>query len=220
MHISTKRGPWRVWTEEELAALRELAAEGLPPAAIGYQMRARYGRSAKATKNKIIELGGVDALRGERTFFQHSLGGVCRLMGEDISTVSTWVQRGWLEATRYRRRRKAERTSGPMYLVADTALHAFLSVEAAWPSYNPAQIADPDLRAEAERLRAEAGGGWVKGVDLMRELCYCAHDAARMIHGYPGEKRTLMWKSAIYLWAPHVPAFVAWVRAGVRRRAA
>lgn len=222
-HTTTKSRPGTRWKAEELATLYELAAEGLPLTAVAYQLRARHGRSVAAAYRKIAYLGGVAELRGACQFRTHSLKGAAALLGVDIKTARRWVDRGWLAAGHYRRRRRTERRGGPVMLISDSALHAFLAVEEAWPSYDPARIADPDLRAEAEQLRAAAGGGWRKVTDLMRACAYSPAGACRYLAAYGGPKRITTWQKAAYLWAPHAPAFVAWVldpSRDQRRRAA
>lgn len=212
---------YRRWTDQEFAALRDLAAEGLNPTAIAYQMQREYGRPLAGTYHQIARLGGVEALRGERQFLVRSQRQVAELFGEDPKLVHIWITRGWLKADRYRPRRKTERRNGgPTKLISEFALLAFLAVPEAWPSYDPARIEDPDLRAEAERLRAEAGGGWVKVADLARQLHYTPWGLRRAWVAYPYERRVTQWRRDHYLWAPDVPAFVAWVRTPNRRRAA
>lgn len=208
------------WTDEELAALRELAAEGLTATAIAYQLRARYGRSLPSTYHQIARAGGVEALRGGRVFRMRSQRQLAELFGEDPKLVRIWVERGWLDVLRYRRRRTRERRGGPTMLISDIALQAFLAVEAAWPSYDPACIADPDWRAEAERLRAAAGGGWVRVADLARQLHYTPTGFRRAWSSYPYARRVTQWRGDNYLWAPDVPAFVAWVQTPNRGRRA
>lgn len=212
---------YRRWTEEEIAALYDLAAEGLPLMAIAHQMLRQYGRALSGTLHKVYQAGGIAALRGNRQFLVRSQRQVAALFDEDPKLVRIWIDRGWLKADRYRSKRRAERRhGGPTKLISELALLAFLAVPEAWPSYDPARIADPDLRAEAARLRAEAGGGWVKVADIARQLHYTTWGLRRAWASYPHPRRVTQWRGDNYLWAPDVPAFVAWVQTPNRRREA
>lgn len=209
------------WTAQERADLRDLLEQGYGIVdAVRLFRRVHPHRSERGAMHQAGLLLGYRG--GERLAVSvlrvRSQREVSALMGVDPKTVATWVERGWLQVARTRPVRRTEwRRGGPTVLIHDTDVDAFLRHPPAWPSFDPARIADPDWRQAAEEARAAAGGRWVAVADVVGEAGYTRHLASRFIHTYPGAVALTEWRKTHFLWSGDVPAFVSWLRYPGRR---
>lgn len=150
----------------------------------------------------------VDSLRGAPLARVHTGKDVARLMGVSHGSVRIWIARKWLAARRNHGGQEAKSPKKRRWLITEQSLIAFLAVREAWPGWDVADISDPDLRAEAARLRLSAGGHWVKAADLARRLGYhpnYADDWVRL--GLLGDARRITYGRTWYVWSADITHF-------------
>lgn len=138
----------------------------------------------------------------------HTAVDVARLMGVSHATVRQWIARGWLHGRRNHGGQPAKHPKKRKWLITEQALIAFLSVREAWPGWQPASVRDPDLRAEASRLRIASGGHWLKVADLARRCGYHSNygdDWVRL--GLLSSARVMRYGRAWYVWSVDVADF-------------
>lgn len=139
-----------------------------------------------------------------------------------FSTTATKVRRWLRSGALVGQRNRTEKRRAPQQrkvLITEQAVLDFLAVRAEWPSYDPADITDPDLRAEALRLRAEAGGHWLKLADWARARGYTPAAAQQWVAA--GVLPAITYGRVLYGWSADLDGWqpppgwsVAWNAAG------
>lgn len=173
-----------VLTMNQLKSYREtlIAAGMLPPKKrrVTPADEARIVRLARTTAlgaKGIAERAGFDEYtcrqvlkrRGVVRQRQHwSFAQLPALLGAPAHRAALWRRRGWLEGTWTRGEGKSD-GGVCRYTRADLVL--FIERREAWPTYDPAAITDPDLRAVALSARRWAGGRWMSVPEIARWAC-------------------------------------------------
>lgn len=141
--------PLRPWTPADDEQLIELICDGVGM----HRIARKLDRTHRAVKTRLEHHGGIAAIRS----LLHSplpILDVARLFGVHHHRVQRWVHWGWLTTKRGRRKHEPR-------LILQESIAAFIANPRYWMAWEPKHMTDPDWRAEAERLRAEADGFWV-----------------------------------------------------------
>lgn len=136
------------WSDVEDAELEQLIRDGYAIADIARRLK----RSPRSIAHRLARRDR--SVRTERTrgaVIVRSLEEVACLFGVHHSVVRRWLRRGWLR--RAGDARRVTTRTRRVTLIHDVDIVDFLGVAAAWPSYDPARIGDPDLRAIAYEAR-------------------------------------------------------------------
>lgn len=133
--------PKRNWTTEQLTALEWMLDKGMPDAAIGKAL----GRSATAVQ--VMRKRSRLPSRTERNYTCRKLGS---LLGVDGKAVAWWIRNRWLRGRQGQRRGRNRQ-----WVVTEDALMEFLENRAYWHLWDPARLADRDLREWALEQRSE-----------------------------------------------------------------
>ena len=93
------------------------------------------------------------------------------------------------------------------WLIDDVDLVAFLADRRWWMAWDVARITDADLRDEAQRLRREADGHWVRLSD------WCKGNGFEVNTGTSWARKGLFatasrWATHWYIWSVELAAFV------------
>jgi DNA-binding transcriptional MerR regulator len=143
----------RTATPDDIARMRRLAGQGLSLAGIAE----RIGISTEQCW-RVMRREGI-ALHGEHW----GLRALEQLFDVSRNVVEQWRDENWLTLIPARGETFQK---GVAQQASRADLTRFLHVRAAWPSYTPARVADPALRALAEQIRSYAGGAWVPLIEV------------------------------------------------------
>lgn len=215
----------RPYTPDDDREIRALIADGQTVAQIAKALERPLG----SLRSHITEdLGGVSTLRGEIGSMVRTTTELGQLFGLNKATISKWIKRRWLKATRnevFKTRNKQR----PM-LVTDADLMDFRRQRDYWPAWTPATITDPLWQTYAEDLRAQAGGEWIGAAVLARDLDVpIARLYAWFRQGKLNELTTLRYGVEYFLWSADVEQLRArihrtscqvWLRPGPSANAA
>lgn len=187
----------RPWSTDEDNLLCDMIQEGKSLRAIARKL----GRTETAVLIRAKrEHGGMTWLKNA-WFAPMTLRDVARLFGLSCSKrAAWWIQQGWLRGTRHGRRR------GYTWRVSQGAILDFLVVREVWMAWDPALMTDPDLRAEAVRLRAEAGGHWIKLATWAKDRGFSVKTGYKWVGAglLSGVKYNNHW----YIWSADLERFV------------
>lgn len=201
---------------ERLALAVELIQDGVPMAEVAQAINVPSVRALRWHLYRHgVRVRKVLRSPASRVF---SMEALAIIFSTTTTKVRRWVRFGALKG----RRNRTEKQHSPQQrkmLITEQAVLDFLAVREQWPSWEASDITDPDLRAEAERIRAEAGGHWVMLADWAREQGYSATAARQwvsagllVVHTYG--RVYYVWSTDMDGWQPPAGWSVAWKAAG------
>lgn len=148
----------------------QMIQSGLPTAVIAAQI----GRSPDAIKSHLLthdsSITQVRAAAREAVYTPRQL---CPLFHVSYRAVTRWLDQGELGCNL-----SGPRSGRNVPLITGSHLRAFVAVRAAWPDYQPRQIADMALQWRAVQLRSQAGGEWLSA-EQAAARCHVIPDTVR-----------------------------------------
>jgi hypothetical protein len=184
------------WTAQDDQEVIDMVETGKHPREVARKL----GRTETAVKIRAKRhLGGMTWLKNA-WYAPMSARDVARVFGLSCSKrVVIWVERDWLKA------RKQGRKQAGTWRVSQDAILDFLACREGWMSWEPEHITDPDIRAEALRLRAEADGHWVRLTQWACRRGYAKSTPDNWIE--KGLLSGIKW-GVWYVWSADLEAFV------------
>lgn len=159
----TQRAYNRAWTDDEDAEAYALLAQGFSVPQVA--------RRLKRTIGSIYDRQNILAARNQDGAQVRSANAAAQLLGVSQPTLVSWIDRGWLRATRNRASaRRGRKSIRPEYLITDDAIMLFIANRETWPAWEAKWIADPDWRAYADEQRRDAGGRWMTTKEIAYQL--------------------------------------------------
>lgn len=182
------------FTPDQIDRVRRLASYGYSHSGI-----------AQLTEFSVPQVGRICKEHNIKTGEGYwTLADLEQVMGIPESTVERWRDEEWItpqltkEVGGRRRSRRSVRQ-----LVTRRDMVDFLTIRAAWPSYQPSNINDPELRQAAEMMRCSARGRWVPLSDVADMAgIYFTRVARRMKNGWLADWEWTTIGRARYLWMP------------------
>lgn len=167
----------RPWTPAEQTRLVWLADEYCGEARLTERLAAKFGRSPKAIRDRLRQLGWRDRTVGGRTLRQ-----VAAALGVTEAALLIIVRAGrFIPGLAYHDRQAA-------YRIPDDDLWDWLTAMRSWHYWQPARLADPVWRAHFSELRRD----WLTPPEAAAILCVCTGRVLelRRLGHLPGEKPT------------------------------
>lgn len=167
----------RPWTQAERQRLLWLAAELHRDPRMTLRLATKFGRSPKAIRDMLRELGWRDRFAGGRTLRQ-----VAAMLGLDEGALLSLVRKGrFIDGIHYHARPAA-------YCIQDDELWAWMDDMRSWHYWDPERLTDPVWREHFTALRRD----WITTAQAAAILCVCTGRVLDMRQlGYlPGEKPT------------------------------
>lgn len=206
----------RIFPPEQVAHVRRLASYGYSHVGI-----AQIVELSETQVKRLCDRHGITTGVG---FW--SMSDLEQIMGVSRWAVAVWQKQEWITPQPAKDTSNRKRRSGIYHRITRREMVSFLTIRAAWPSYHPDRINDPELRQTAEMLRRNARGRWVSLREVADMACVevtCI--TGRRKNGWLADWEWTGYGRGIYLWMPDgsvLPPYIerpknAWMQ---KRRAA
>lgn len=201
---------------EPIVQAIDLIQAGMPMAEVASALGVRNVRALRARLYQHgIQVRAVLAAPATRVF---SADQVATLFSATGTKVRRWVRTGTLVA----RRNEGESWRIPKQrklLITEQSVLDFLALRKEWPSWEVADVTDCDLQAEAARLRAAAGGQWLRLADWARAHGYTPGAAQQwvavgLLPVLTYGRVFYVWSTDLENWQPPAGWSTAWDAAG------